>query len=111
MKRRHFLLGSAAAAGALVIGWSVLPPRQRLMPAGLTPVLPGQVALNGWVKVAAALPQICADLRHSTLEQAWKAYCSAWHDDVVTAAVRRAAEDGRQHAEANRWQPMAILNS
>jgi MoaA/NifB/PqqE/SkfB family radical SAM enzyme len=64
---------------------------------------------NGWVKVAAALPQICADLRHSTLEQAWKAYCSAWHDDVVTAAVRRAAEDGRQHAEANRWQPMAIL--
>jgi MoaA/NifB/PqqE/SkfB family radical SAM enzyme len=64
---------------------------------------------NGWVKVAAALPQICADLRHSTLEQAWKAYCGAWHDDAVIAAVRRAAEDGMQHAEANRWQPIAIL--
>ena len=66
---------------------------------------------NGWIKVAAALPQVCADLRRSTLEQAWKAYCGAWHDDTVTAAVRRAAEDGRQHADANRWQPMAILNS
>ncbi len=66
---------------------------------------------NGWVKVAAALPQVCADLRHSSLEQAWKAYCGAWHDDTVTAAVRRAASDGRQHADANRWQPMAILDS
>ena len=66
---------------------------------------------NGWVKVAAALPQVCADLRRSTLEQAWKAYCGAWHDDAIAAAVRRAAGDGRQHAEANRWQPMAILDS
>jgi MoaA/NifB/PqqE/SkfB family radical SAM enzyme len=66
---------------------------------------------NGWVKVAAALPQVCADLRKATLEQAWKAYCSAWHEDAVIAAVRRAAEDGRQHAEANRWQPILILNS
>jgi len=66
---------------------------------------------NGWVKVAAALPQICADLRRSTLDEAWKAYCGAWHDDAVIAAAHRAAEDGRQHAEANRWQPMAILDS
>jgi MoaA/NifB/PqqE/SkfB family radical SAM enzyme len=66
---------------------------------------------NGWVKVAAALPQVCADLRRSTLDEAWKAYCGAWHDEALIAAVRRAAEDGRQHAEANRWQPMAILNS
>jgi len=66
---------------------------------------------NGWVKVAAALPQVCADLRRLTLEEAWKAYCSAWHDDAVIAAVRRAAEDGRQHADANRWQPIAILSS
>jgi MoaA/NifB/PqqE/SkfB family radical SAM enzyme len=66
---------------------------------------------NGWVKVAAALPQVCADLRGATLEQAWKAYCGAWQDDAVLAAVCRAAEDGRQHAEANRWQPMAISSS
>jgi isoquinoline 1-oxidoreductase beta subunit len=52
MKRRHFLLGGAGAAGALVVGWSVLPPRQRLMPSAPLPVRPGQAALNGWVKVA-----------------------------------------------------------
>lgn len=66
---------------------------------------------NGWVKVAAALPQVCADLRRSTLDEAWKAYCGAWHDEAVIAAARRATEDGRRHEEANRWQPMAILDS
>jgi MoaA/NifB/PqqE/SkfB family radical SAM enzyme len=66
---------------------------------------------NGWVKVAAALPQVCADLRRSTLDEAWKAYCGAWHDNAVIAAARRAAEDGRQHADANRWQPLAISSS
>jgi isoquinoline 1-oxidoreductase beta subunit len=52
MKRRHFLLGGAGAAGALVIGWSVLPPRQRLVPSVPLPVRSGQSALNGWVKIA-----------------------------------------------------------
>jgi len=66
---------------------------------------------NGWVKVAAALPQICSDLRKSSLEQAWRAYCTAWRDDAVIDAVRRAANDRGRHAEANRWLPMAILNS
>jgi len=49
--RRHFLLGGAAMAGALLVGWGFLPPRQRL--EGDTP-LPGRetdVALNGWVMV------------------------------------------------------------
>jgi MoaA/NifB/PqqE/SkfB family radical SAM enzyme len=64
---------------------------------------------NGWVKVAAALPHICADLRDSTLRGAWKAYCGAWSDDSVVVAARRAAEDRRQHAKANRWQALAIL--
>ncbi len=53
MKRRTFLLGSAGAAGALVVGWSLLPPRQRLTTAQPLPLRAGQVALNGWVKVAA----------------------------------------------------------
>ena len=66
---------------------------------------------NGWVKVAAALPQICADLRRSSLEQAWRAYCSAWRNESVVDAVRRAASDGRHHAEANRWLPVAIMDS
>lgn len=66
---------------------------------------------NGWVKVAAALPQVCASLRRSTLAEAWQAYCGAWHDDAVIATVREAAEDGRRHADANRWQPMTSLGS
>lgn len=66
---------------------------------------------NGMVKVAAALPQVCADLRRSTLDKAWQAYCDAWHDDAVIAAVRGAAKDGSRHAEANRWQLMTISGS
>lgn len=58
MKRRAWLLSAAGAAGALVIGWSVLPPRSRLGSAGLQSPAPqagrGEstgVALNGWIKI------------------------------------------------------------
>ena len=51
VKRRYFLLGGAAAAGALAVGWSVLPPDARLLPATPAPLAPGQVALNGWVRI------------------------------------------------------------
>jgi isoquinoline 1-oxidoreductase subunit beta len=53
VKRRTILLGGAAAAGALIVGWSLLPPRQRLTTARPLPVRAGQVALNGWVKIGA----------------------------------------------------------
>ena len=54
MKRRTFLLGALGAGGALVVGWSLLPPRSRMgsretwgrLAAGES------VALNGWVRVA-----------------------------------------------------------
>jgi len=53
MKRRHFFLGSLAAAGALTVGWGLLPVRQRLQTSSPLPVRPGQVAFNGWVKISA----------------------------------------------------------
>ncbi len=53
MKRRHFFLGTAAAAGALVVGWGVMPPRQRLSGGQPLPITAGQSALNGWLKIAA----------------------------------------------------------
>ncbi|TAL99072.1 MAG: xanthine dehydrogenase family protein molybdopterin-binding subunit [Paraburkholderia sp.] len=53
MKRRTFLLGGAGAAGVLLVGWSVLPPGQRLTTSKPLPVSGTQVALNGWVKIAA----------------------------------------------------------
>lgn len=51
MKRRAWLLG-AAGAGALVVGWGVAPQRSRLGSAGLMLPSDGDVALNGWIKIA-----------------------------------------------------------
>lgn len=59
MKRRAWLLSAAGTAGALVIGWSVLPPRSRMGSAvprtSVEPVagMPAStaVALNGWIKI------------------------------------------------------------
>jgi MoaA/NifB/PqqE/SkfB family radical SAM enzyme len=65
---------------------------------------------NGRVKVAAALPFICSDLRRATLAQAWAAYRQAWHDDVVVAAARRAIEDEACHAQANGWQSLRVAH-
>ncbi len=53
MKRRHVILGSAAAAGALVLGWSLLPARQRLLTGKPLATAAGQQALNGWLKLGA----------------------------------------------------------
>ncbi len=109
---RALLAGEAATLGrAMEFCYSPFTLEEALKESLSEPPATLLVLPNGWVKVAAALPQVCSDLRRSTLEEAWKAYRGAWHDDAVIAAVRRAAEDGRQHAEANRWQPMAILSS
>ena len=66
---------------------------------------------NGWVKVAAPLPYVCADLRTDRLEDAWNAYRTAWHGDTVTTAARRAISDAAQLVHANRWQVMPLLPS
>lgn len=61
---------------------------------------------NGAVKVVAALPYICADLRQDTLAEAWEAYRQAWSNDVFTKAMHVAIADESIHAEANAWRPM-----
>ena len=66
---------------------------------------------NGWVKVAAALPHICADLRHDRLEDAWNAYRAAWRGDKVAEAARRAISDAAHLVHANRWQVMSVVPS
>lgn len=63
---------------------------------------------NGWVKVAAALPQICADLRRESLVEAWTAYRGAWRDEAVRGAIRRAVGDELQHVDANNWRRLAV---
>lgn len=53
MKRRTMLLSAAGAAGALVVGWGVMPQRSRLGSPSLMLPIEGHVSLNGWIKVAA----------------------------------------------------------
>ena len=63
---------------------------------------------NGWVKVSAALPDICADLRQRNLAQAWDDYRSAWHRNTMASAVCAALEDEASHAQANKWRMLSI---
>ncbi|MDD3935816.1 xanthine dehydrogenase family protein molybdopterin-binding subunit [Rhodoferax sp.] len=51
LTRRNWLLGTVAATGALVVGWSLMPVRQRLTGSQALPTGPGQNAFNGWVKI------------------------------------------------------------
>jgi isoquinoline 1-oxidoreductase beta subunit len=53
MKRRTWLLSALGATGALVVGWGVLPARSRLGSPELMLKTEGDVALNGWIKIAA----------------------------------------------------------
>jgi len=63
---------------------------------------------NGQVKVAAALPQICADLRRHTLAEAWDLYRAAWRNEAVLTTIRRAIENESVHAEANNWRWLSV---
>ncbi len=53
VSRRGLLLGGAGAAGLLLVGWGVMPPRSRQGKPELWAAGDGEVALNGWIKVVA----------------------------------------------------------
>ena len=52
MKRRTFLLAGLGTGGALVLGWALLPPRQRLIGRAKPGPADGTIRLNGWVEIA-----------------------------------------------------------
>ncbi len=52
MKRRTWLFSAVGALGALVVGWGVMPARSRLGAPELMLAGAGEVALNGWIKIA-----------------------------------------------------------
>jgi MoaA/NifB/PqqE/SkfB family radical SAM enzyme len=66
---------------------------------------------NGWVKVAAALPEVCADLRRSTLGEAWNDYRRAWSGATMSSSVRDAIKDEVRHAQANTWRLISVANA
>ena len=52
MKRRNLILSGLGITGALIVGWGVLPARSRMgKPDNMLPT-EGEVALNGWIKIA-----------------------------------------------------------
>jgi isoquinoline 1-oxidoreductase subunit beta len=53
MKRRHILLSAVGIGGALLVGWGVMPQRSRMGQGDLMLPKEGDVALNGWLKIAA----------------------------------------------------------
>lgn len=53
MKRRTWILSALGTTGALVVGWGVMPARSRLGAPELMLKTQGEVALNGWIKIAA----------------------------------------------------------
>lgn len=52
MRRRALLVSALGASGALVVGWAVMPARSRLGSARLLLEGEGDVALNGWIRIA-----------------------------------------------------------
>jgi isoquinoline 1-oxidoreductase beta subunit len=52
MKRRSLLLSAAAVGGAVLVGWGLMPSRSRLGSAALWTPSEGEIALNGWIKIA-----------------------------------------------------------
>ncbi len=52
MNRRTWSLSALGATGALVVGWGVMPARSRLGSPELMLKTEGDVALNGWIKIA-----------------------------------------------------------
>ena len=103
------LLGNAARAGGMEVCHEPFSLEEGLAESLREPPATLLVLPNGWVKVAAALPHACADLRTCTLVHAWEAYRQAWHGSTMVSAIRDAVADENRHASANRWQLLPLV--
>jgi MoaA/NifB/PqqE/SkfB family radical SAM enzyme len=98
------LFSKEAERGEMEICWEPFTLEEGLRKSAEDPPATLLVLPNGWVKVAAALPQVCADLRRCSLQEAWRAYQRAWHGASVKQAVRDALADESRHRLANTWK-------
>ncbi|MHB2026762.1 MAG: radical SAM protein [Elusimicrobiota bacterium] len=58
---------------------------------------------DGKVKMAAAAPYFCADLKTASLRQAWTAYCQAWIHPISKQKLGEILHDSKQASRANEW--------
>jgi MoaA/NifB/PqqE/SkfB family radical SAM enzyme len=105
------LFAREAALGGMEICFEPFSLAEGLRRSAQDPPATLLVLPNGWVKVAAALPHVCAELRRCSLEEAWRAYQRAWHEPAVREAVRDALADDSNHGLANRWRPLSPVNA
>ena len=98
------LFAREAAAGGMEICFEPFTLADGLRRSAQEPPATLLVLPNGWVKVAAALPEVCADLRRCSLQEAWRAYQHAWREPSVRQAAGAALADDSNHALANRWR-------
>jgi MoaA/NifB/PqqE/SkfB family radical SAM enzyme len=102
------LLARESARGDIEILYEPFTLQEALRASLAEPPATLLVLPNGWVKVAAALPHVCADLRRRGFAQAWDDYRNAWHEATMASAVRGALEDEGRHAQANSWQLLSV---
>ena len=97
MRRRALLVSGLGAAGALVVGWGALPPRDRLGAVDALPVDAGEVSLNGWIKIGADGTEAIARRQHAPADDQRAGRAEAADEQGATphamsaAALRRAA--------------------
>src|SRR5206468_513378 len=102
------MLASEARPGGMEIACEPFSLEQGLERSAAEPPATLLVLPNGWVKVAAALPHVCADLRKGGLAAAWEAYRRAWSGSTMRSAVSEAVADDSLHAQGNTWRMLVV---
>jgi MoaA/NifB/PqqE/SkfB family radical SAM enzyme len=102
------LLDAEAVGGKMEFCYSPFTLEEALHASLEEPPATLLVLPNGWVKVAAALPEICADLRRDSLTDAWAAYLGAWRNEAMRVKIRQAMANEMQHADANKWRRLVV---
>jgi MoaA/NifB/PqqE/SkfB family radical SAM enzyme len=102
------LLARESSIGGLELCHEPFSMEEGLRRSAAQPPATLLVLPNGWVKVSAALPHVCADLREVSLREAWDAYRRAWHGATMGAAVRDAIADEERHGQANSWRMLSV---
>ena len=104
------LLAREAARPGMEVCYEPFTVAEGLRAAAAQPPATLLVLPNGWVKVAAALPEACADLRQVKLADAWNSYRAAWRGATMPSVVREAIEDESRHGLANAWRLVPVQN-